>query len=60
MALLFSDWSWIYQYESKHDNLIPLRHIMLEVSSVFWMKCDSYNSYTTTFEDNTGEIDLEK
>ena len=38
--------------------LIPLRHIMLEVSSVFGMKCDSCNSYTTTFEDNKGAIEL--
>ena len=40
--------------------LIPLRHIMLEVSSVFGMKCDSWNSYTTTFEDNKGPIELLK
>ena len=40
--------------------LIPLRHIMLEVSSVFGMKCDSWNSYTTTFEDNKEEIYLSK
>ena len=41
-------------------NLIPLRHIMLEVSSIFWIKCDSCNSYTTTFEYNNGEIQLTK
>ena len=41
-------------------DFIPLRHIMLEVSSVFGMKCDSYNSYTTTFEDNKGLIKLAK
>ena len=41
-------------------DLIPLRHIMLEVSSVFGMKCDSCNSYTTTFEDNKGAIELAK
>ena len=40
--------------------LIPLKHIMLEITSVFWMKCDSYNSYTTTFEENKGEIELSK
>ena len=40
--------------------LIPLRHIMLEVSSVFGMKCDLCNSYTTTFEDNNGAIELAK
>ena len=40
--------------------LSPLRYIMLEVSSVFGMKCDSCNSYTTTFEDNKGAIDLAK
>ena len=39
---------------------IPLRHIMLEVSSIFGMKCDSCNSYTTTFEDNKGAIELAK
>ena len=41
-------------------DLIPLRQTMLEVSSVCGMKCDSCNSYTTTFEDNKGEIDLAK
>ena len=40
--------------------LIPLRHIMLEISSVFVMKCDSCNSYTTTFGDIKGSIELEK
>ena len=40
--------------------LIPLRHIMLEVSGVFGMKRDSCNSYTSTFEDNKGAIDLAK
>ena len=38
--------------------LIPLKHIMLEVSSIFGMKFDSCNSYTTTFEDNKGENEL--
>ena len=37
---------------------IPLRHIMLEVSSVFGMKFDLCNSYTTTFEDNKGAIEF--
>ena len=41
-------------------DFIPLRHIMLEVSSVFGMKRDSCNSYTTTFEDNKGAIKLAK
>ena len=41
-------------------DLIPLRYIMLEVSSVFGMKCDSCNSYNTTFEDNKGAIELAK
>ena len=41
-------------------DLIPLRHIMLEISSVFVMKCDSCNSYTTTFGDIKGSIELEK
>ena len=39
--------------------LIPLRRILLEVSCVFWIKFDSYNSYTTTFEYNEGEIESE-
>ena len=39
---------------------IPLRQITLDLSSVFGMKCDSCNSYTNTFEDNKGEIELEK
>ena len=33
---------------------------MLGVSSKFGMKFDSCNSYTTTFEDNKGEIELSK
>ena len=37
-------------------DLIPLRYIMLELSSVFGMKCDLYKSYTTAFEYNKGEI----
>ena len=40
--------------------LIPLKQTMLEVSSVFGMKCDSCNSYTTAFEDNKGAIELTK
>ena len=40
--------------------LIPLRHIMLEVSSVSDTKYDLCNSYTTTFEDNKGAIELAK
>ena len=41
-------------------NLITFIHIMLEVSSVFGMKCDLYNPYNTTFEDNKGAIDQQK
>ena len=41
-------------------DMILFRHIILEVSSVFGMKCDSCNSYTTTFEDNKGSFELEK
>ena len=33
---------------------------MLEVSSIFGMKFDSCNSYTTTFEDNKEAIELSK
>ena len=40
--------------------LISLRHIMLELSIIFGMKCDWCNSYTTTFEDNKGAIDSAK
>ena len=40
--------------------LIPLRQIMLDVSIVFGMKFDYCNTYTTTFEDNKGSIELEK
>ena len=40
--------------------LISLTHIMLDVLSVFGMRCDSCNSYTTTFEDNEGAIELAK
>ena len=59
IALLTTEAEYISLSQSMRD-LIPLRHIMLEVSSVFGMKCDSCNSYTTTFEDNKGEIELEK
>ena len=31
---------------------------MLEVSSIFGIKFDSCNSYTTTFEENKGSIEL--
>ena len=41
-------------------DLIPLRNIMLEVSSVFWMKYDPCNSYTTAFEYNKEDFELEK
>ena len=40
-------------------DLIPFRHIILEVSCVFGMKYDSCNSYTTTFENNKVAIELE-
>ena len=40
--------------------LIQLRHIMLDVSSLFGMKCDSCNSYTTTGKDNKRSIELAK
>ena len=52
-----------YEYNSliqSTRDLIPLKNIMLEVSGVFGMKCDLYNSYTTTFEDNKGAIKLSK
>ena len=39
---------------------ITLRHIMLEVLSIFGMKFDSCNLYTTTFEENKGSIELAK
>ena len=41
-------------------DLIKMRNIMLEVSSVFGMRCDSCNSYNTTFEDNKVVIELAK
>ena len=41
-------------------DLIPLRKTTLDLSSVFGMKFDSYNSYTTTFDDNKGAIELSK
>ena len=33
---------------------------MLELSSLFGIKCDSCNSYTRIIEDNKGAIELEK
>ena len=41
-------------------NLITFIYIMLEVSSVFGIKCDLYNPYNTSFEDNKGAIELAK
>ena len=41
-------------------DLIPLRQIMLNVSSVFGEKFDSCNSYATTLKDNKGAIELSK
>ena len=41
-------------------DLIPLRHIVLEVSIVFGIKCDLCNSYTTIFDDNEVAIELAK
>ena len=41
-------------------DLIQLRHFMLDVSSVFGMKCDSCNSCTTTSEYNKGATELSK
>ena len=40
--------------------LITLIHDMFKVSSVFGMKCDLCNSYTTTFEDNKEAIEFAK
>ena len=37
-----------------------MRHIILEVSGLFGIKCDSCNSYTTTFKDNKGSIEFTK
>ena len=59
IALLTTEAEYIILSQSMRD-FIPLRHIILEVSSVFGIRCDSWNSYTTTFEDNKGEIELAK
>ena len=59
IALSTTEAEYISLSQSMRD-LIPLRHIMLEVSSVFGMKCDQSNSFKTTFEDNTGEIEFAK
>ena len=48
---------YIILSQSMRD-LIPLRHIILELSSVFGMKYDLCNSCTKTFEYNKGAIDL--
>ena len=52
-----------HEYVSLSQNmidLIPLRNIRLEVSGVFGMNCDLCNSYTATFVDNKGSIQLAK
>ena len=59
IALSITEAEYISMSESMRD-LIPLRQIMLDVSSVFGMKFDSFNSYTTTFEDNKKAIELAK
>ena len=59
IALLTTEAEYISLSQSMRY-LIPLRNIILEVSSIFGMKCDSCNSYTTTFEDNKGKIELTK
>ena len=59
IALLTTKAEYISLSQSMID-LIQLRYMMLDVSSVFGMKCYSCNSYTTTFEDNKGAIELTK
>ena len=59
IALSTTEAEYISLIQSMRD-LIPLRNIMIEASSVFGMKCDSCNSCTRTFEDNKGEIELAK
>ena len=56
IALLTTEAEYISLSQSMRD-LIPLRHIMLEVSSVFGIRCDSCHSYTTTFEYKKGAIE---
>ena len=41
-------------------DIIPLRLILVDVSSVLGMKFDYCNSYTTTFKENKGAIELSK
>ena len=57
IALSETEAEYISLGQSMRD-LIPLRHIMLDVSSVFGTKYGSCNLYTTTFEDNKGVIEL--
>ena len=59
IALLTTEAEYIGLSQSMRY-LIPLRHIMLEVSSVFGMKCDLCNSYTNFFKYNKGAIELAK
>ena len=59
IALLTTEAEYISLSQTMRD-LIPLRHIILEVLSVFGMKCDSCNSYATTFQDKKGAIELAK
>ena len=59
IALSTTEAEYISLSQSIRD-CIPLRHIMLEVSSIFGIKFDSCNSYTTTFEDNKGAVKLAK
>ena len=59
VAFSTTEAEYISLSQSMRD-LIPLRQIMLDVASVFGMECNSYNSYTTTFEDNKGSIELAK
>ena len=59
IALLTTEAEYISLIQSM-KYLISLRHSMLELSKVFGMKCDSWSSYTITFEDNKGSIELAK
>ena len=59
IALSTTEAEYISLSQSMRD-FILLRQIMLNVSSVFGMKCYSFHSYATAFEDNKGAIELAK
>ena len=59
IALLITESEYISLSQNMRD-LIPFRQIMLDLSSVFGMKFDSWSLYTRTSKHNKVEIEFAK